>query len=98
VYHEYTCVPVADNKLCIFNMIKKIGVVYNLWNDAVVPESLENLLSPETESGIMFRSLNLIRYAFEPNFVVLALPTTRSKEVTATVGPSIGLVATPVVN
>jgi hypothetical protein len=71
VYPEYTCVPVGENKLCIFNTIEKTGVVYDMLND-VVSETFETLPSPPIERGIMFHSLNPVGYPFEPSFVVSA--------------------------
>jgi hypothetical protein len=71
VYPEYTCVPVGENKLCIFNTIDKTGVVY-----AIVPETFDTLPSPDVEEGTMFHSLNPVGYAFEPSFGVSATPVT----------------------
>jgi hypothetical protein len=84
-------------------MIEKIGIVYDLRNNHIVLEILENLPSPKTKSKIMFHTLDLVGYVFEPSSIVSLLPTSRSlkedvKKVTATVGPSVGPMATPVVN
>jgi len=64
VYPEYTCVPLGENKLCIFNTIERTGVVYDMSN--ATNES--SLSPPPVENGVMFHSLNPVSYAFEPSF------------------------------
>lgn len=73
VYPEYTCVPVKENKLCIFNTIEKSGVVYNMLDDPINPDTYESIsMPPPLEDGIVFHSLNPIGYAYEPSFGVSA--------------------------
>ena len=100
VYPEYTCVPVGENKLCIFNTVEKTGVIYDLLNEPVLPETFETLPSPVTENGIMFHSLNPIGYVFEPSFGVSPFPSSRShvKKVTSTEEPAVMTMAAPVTN
>ena len=101
VYPEYTCVPVGENKLCIFNAIEKTGVIYDLQNEPVVAETFETLPSPVMEKGVMFHSLNPVGYAFEPSFVVSAFPSSRPEEdvkVTSTEELAVMAMAAPVMN
>ena len=71
VYPEYTCVPVGENKLCIFNTIERTGVVYNMLDDPINPDTTESIpVTPPMEDKLMFHSLNPIGYAFEPSFGV----------------------------
>lgn len=71
VYPEYTCVPVGENQLCIFNTIEKTGAIYDMLRDPVIiNEVVTTLPPPDLENGIMFHSLNPVAYAFEPSFGV----------------------------
>ncbi|KAG0614751.1 hypothetical protein M758_6G201300 [Ceratodon purpureus] len=71
VFPEYTCVPLGENKLCIFNTIERTGVVYNMLDDPINPDASETIPSPPPmDSGVIFHSLNPVGYAFEPSFGV----------------------------
>ncbi|KAG0626019.1 hypothetical protein M758_2G096500 [Ceratodon purpureus] len=71
VYPEYTCVPVGENKLCIFNTIERTGVIYDMLKDSSAnTDDFESIPLPPSEDGIMFHSLNPVGYAFEPSFGV----------------------------
>lgn len=71
VYPEFTCVPLKDHKLCIFNTIERSGVVYDMQDDPIDPSKYEALPAPPALGNkTLFHSLNPITYAFEPSFVV----------------------------
>ncbi|KAG0626017.1 hypothetical protein M758_2G096300 [Ceratodon purpureus] len=75
VYPEYTCVPVGENRLCIFNTIEKSGVVYDVTgNEGVAGETFGMVPPPDLENGVLFHSLNPVGYAFEARFGVSARP------------------------
>lgn len=65
VFPEYTCVPYGKGKLCVFNTIKRDGVVYDIENgmqsDVLQPP-------PESHRGDNFFSLNPLSFTFQPNF------------------------------
>jgi len=67
VYPEYTCVPVRDNKLCIFNTIERTGVIYNMSAESINPDVYEVVPTTPVD-GIVFHSLNPVEYAYEPSF------------------------------
>ncbi|KAG0586198.1 hypothetical protein KC19_2G071800 [Ceratodon purpureus] len=75
VYPEYTCVPVGENRLCIFNTIEKSGVVHYMSREqGWMGETTGSVPPPDLEDGVLFHSLNPVGYAFEARFGVSARP------------------------
>ena len=65
VYPEYICVPYGKRKLCVFNTIKRDGVVYDI-QSGMQCEELEP--PPESQRGDNFFSLNPVSFTLQPNF------------------------------
>nr|XP_024368272.1 uncharacterized protein LOC112278766 isoform X2 [Physcomitrium patens] len=71
VYPEFTCVPIKENKLCIYNTIERTGVVYEMVEGLIDPSNYESLPKPPPMHDVVrFQSLNPVGYAFEPSFGV----------------------------
>ena len=66
VYPENICVPYGEGKLCIFNTIKRDGVVYNI-QSGMQCEELEP--PPKSQRGDNFFSLNPVSFTLQPNFI-----------------------------
>lgn len=66
VYPEYICVPYGNGKLCIFNTIKRDGLVYDV-RSGMQCEVLEQ--PPVNQRGDNFFSLNPVSFTLQPNFV-----------------------------
>lgn len=67
LYPEYTCVPLGEGKLCVFNSIEHVGIVYDIENE----KRCESTLQPPTRFGsedMVFYSLNPLTFNFEPSF------------------------------
>ncbi|KAG0553911.1 hypothetical protein KC19_12G048800 [Ceratodon purpureus] len=75
VYPEFSCVPVGEERLCIFNTIDKCGVVYYVTRDqGGIGETTGVVPPPDLEDGVLFHTLNPVGYAFEARFAVSARP------------------------
>ncbi|KAG0625148.1 hypothetical protein M758_2G031300 [Ceratodon purpureus] len=66
VYPEYTCIPYGKGKLCVFNTIKRDGVVYDI-QTGMQCEVLEE--PPVNHRGDNFFSLNPVSFTLQPNFI-----------------------------
>jgi hypothetical protein len=65
VYPEYTCVPYGKGKLCVFNTIRRDGLVYDI-QTGMQCEVLEE--PPVNQRGDNFFSLNPVSFSLQPNF------------------------------
>ncbi|XP_024360551.1 uncharacterized protein [Physcomitrium patens] len=69
VYPEFTCVPVQENKLCIFNTVQRTGDVYDMSEEAVNISHYQCLPTPPPLGNkTLLYSLNPLSYSFQPSF------------------------------
>ncbi|XP_024375380.1 F-box/kelch-repeat protein At5g15710 [Physcomitrium patens] len=73
VYPEFTCVPVEEHKLCIFNTVQLTGDVYDMSKETVETSHFESLPTPPAllDNKTLFYSLNPLNYYFQPSFGVV---------------------------
>lgn len=76
VYPEFTCVPVSDHELCIFNTVEHTIETIDLNN--VTEVTL--LQSAPRQKGNRFHSLNPIGFVFNPSFRSVVCPRGRNPE------------------
>jgi hypothetical protein len=66
VYPEYSIVPFGEGKLCVFNTIKRDGVIYDIQSGMQCDDLKE---PPVNQRGDNFFSLNPVSFTLQPNFV-----------------------------
>ena len=70
VYPEFTCVPVSEHELCIFNTVEHTIEIVDLIN----PTEVTPLQCSPTIKGNRFHSLNPIGFVFKPSFRSVVCP------------------------
>ncbi|KAG0628139.1 hypothetical protein M758_1G004000 [Ceratodon purpureus] len=71
VYPEFTCVPVSDHELCIFNTVEHTIEIIDLLNPTEVTPLQ---YAPPSTRGNRFHSLNPIGFVFKPSFKSVVCP------------------------
>jgi hypothetical protein len=76
VYPEFTCVPVSEHELCIFNTVEHTIEIIDLIN----PTEVTPLQAPSIK-GNRFHSLNPIGFVFKPSFRSVVCPRGQTPKV-----------------
>ena len=76
VYPEFTCVPVSEHELCIFNTVEHTMEMIDL----SYPTEVAPLQSAPISKGNRFHSLNPIGFVFRLNFGSVVCPRGRNPE------------------